>query len=91
MSNTDNKLKIGTFKVTLEFLRGIYENDKQKYALKDFIILEATTDWNTDIVTYTAISHLFDLVGEELGIPVYEVTPTTDETAGTFSVKVKRA
>jgi hypothetical protein len=71
METEGKTLCLGRLKMTLEALKDVQANPSIRGVLANFIILEATTDWDKEVVDYIAMSDLFEPIKENDVIPSY--------------------
>ena len=71
METEEKTLRLGRMRLTLEILKDIQANPGIRGVMSNFIILEATTDWDKEVVDYIAMSDLFEPIKEADVIPSY--------------------
>lgn len=84
---TESKtLKLGKMKLSIEFLKEMYGNPQLKHVMGNFIVLDAVTNWETEIVEYVCVSDFFTPIVDTDEIPLYSLD--TSESKNDASEKV---
>jgi hypothetical protein len=58
-------LRVGSLTCSVEYVKDIYANKDTRRFLGEFIIIDATTDWDQGIIHYLAISDHFEELDEK--------------------------
>jgi len=71
-------LKLGKMNLSIESLKEIHANSQLKHVMGNFIILNAITNWETEIVEYVSVSDFFLPIKDTDDMPLYTLNISTN-------------